>query len=75
MSVGELNDYLKLLPRVKNAPDRSIWLTYDSDVDVLYIKCKKPSIATDSEITDEDIIVRYEGDEIIGMTILHASSR
>jgi uncharacterized protein YuzE len=24
---------------------------------------------------DDDIIVRYEGDEVVGLTILHASQR
>ncbi|HEX6384618.1 MAG TPA: DUF2283 domain-containing protein, partial [Anaerolineae bacterium] len=40
-----------------------------------YVNFKKPSIATDSELTDEDVIIRYEGDEVIGFTILHASRR
>ena len=31
--------------------------------------------ATDSELTDDDVIIRYEKDEIIGLTILHASKR
>lgn len=75
MALSELNDYLRLLPRVKDAPDRTLWITYDSDVDVLYVNYRKPSVATDSEMTDDDVIVRYDGDEIIGMTILHASSR
>jgi len=42
---------------------------------VLYINFKKPSHATDSELTDDDIIVRYEGGEMVGLTILHASKR
>ncbi|MFU8807460.1 MAG: DUF2283 domain-containing protein, partial [Bradymonadaceae bacterium] len=25
--------------------------------------------------TDDDVIVRYEGDEVVGFTILHASRR
>ena len=33
------------------------------------------SHATDSETTDQDVIVRYEGEEVIGMIILHASQR
>ena len=24
---------------------------------------------------DEDVIVRYEGDEVVGLTVLHASER
>lgn len=42
---------------------------------MLYISFKQPSEATDSELTDDDVIVRYEGDEVIGLTILHASKR
>jgi uncharacterized protein YuzE len=40
-----------------------------------YINFKKPTTATDSELGDDDVIVRYEGDEVIGLTILHASKR
>lgn len=50
-------------------------LLYDTEADVLYINFKKPSHATDSELLDNDVIVRYENDEVIGVTILHASDR
>jgi uncharacterized protein YuzE len=52
-----------------------LWSSYDQEADTLYINFKKPSDATDSELTDDDVIVRYEGDAIIGLTILHASQR
>ena len=52
-----------------------LWLSYDQEADTLYVNFKKPSHATDSELTDEDVIVRYEGDAVIGLTILHASQR
>jgi uncharacterized protein YuzE len=42
---------------------------------VLYINFKKPSHATDSELSDDDILVRYENDEVVGLTVLHASKR
>jgi len=50
-------------------------MTYDAEADTLYVNFKKPSHATDSEITDDDIIVRYEGEDIIGFTVLHAGKR
>lgn len=49
--------------------------SYDEKADVLYLNFKKPSHADDSELTDDDIIIRYEGNEIVGITILHASER
>jgi uncharacterized protein YuzE len=75
MALVDVQDYLKLLPVVKQAPQGSLWSSYDAEADVLYINFKKPSHATDNELTDDDGIISYEGDEIIGFTFLHASKR
>jgi uncharacterized protein YuzE len=60
---------------VKQSPESYLWLSYDVEADTLYVNFKKPSYATDSELTDDDVIVRFEGEEVIGFTILHASQR
>jgi uncharacterized protein YuzE len=75
MAIANVQEYLKLLPVVKRTPQGSLWSSYDAETDVLYINFKKPSHATDSELTDDDVIIRYEGGEIMGFTILHASQR
>ena len=75
MAIANLQDYLKLVPALKRAPRGYLWSSYDAEADVLYINLKKPSHATDSELTDEDVIIRYENDLMIGLTILHASKR
>lgn len=75
MVTAEINHYLKLAPTVLSTPRGYLWSSYDAEADVLYINFKKPSVATDSELTDDDVIIRYEGDEIIGLTILHVSQR
>ncbi|MGC2235475.1 MAG: DUF2283 domain-containing protein [Pyrinomonadaceae bacterium] len=75
MVAAELNNYLKLAPAVLSAPNGYLWSSYDAEADVLYINFKKPGVATDSELTDNDVIIRYEGEEIIGLTILHVSQR
>lgn len=75
MALAEIQDYLKLMPVVKKSPQGCMWVSYDEEADTLYINFKKPSHATDSELTDEDVIIRYEGEEVIGLTVLHASKR
>lgn len=75
MAAPAVEDYIKLVPTVLKTPHRFLWSTYDAEADVLYINFKKPAVATDSEPTDDDVIVRYENDEVIGLTILHASKR
>lgn len=75
MAEISVNDFLSLIPAVRHAPQGYLWSSYDSEADVLYINFKKPSRATDSEITDDDVIIRYEENSVIGFTILHASKR
>jgi uncharacterized protein YuzE len=70
-----IQDYVRLLPALKQTAGGYLWVSYDAEADVLYVNFKKPSHATDSELTDDDVIIRYEGEEIIGLTILHASQR
>lgn len=75
MAVVDFRDYLRVLPAVRQSPEQNVWLSYDREADVLYINFKKPSFATDSELTDDDVIIRFEEDEVVGLTVLHASKR
>ena len=60
---------------VPQTPRGYLCSTYDAEADVLCTSFKEPSPATDSELTDDDVIIRYDGEEVIGLTILHASRR
>lgn len=73
----ETLDYLKFVPIVKDLPKRPFLLLYDPEADVLYIDFHNPpKSADDSELTEDDIVIRYgDADEIVGLTILHASNR
>ena len=75
MAALNLQEIVELAPRVLTVPFRRIWSSYDPEADVLYLNFKKPSHADDSELTDDDLIVRYEKGEIVGVTVLHASRR
>ncbi|MHB2037249.1 MAG: DUF2283 domain-containing protein [Nitrososphaerales archaeon] len=48
---------------------------YDKKADVLYISFGPPRKASDSELTDNDIIVRKVDDKIVGLTVLSFSKR
>jgi len=75
MGTVELKKVLDIVPELLEVPYSRIWTSYDKKADVLYINFKKPSHADDSELTDDDIIIRYEKGEIIGITVLNASKR
>ena len=48
---------------------------YDPEADVLYLNFKPRAQADDSEVTDDDIIVRYRRGRVVGATVLHALKR
>ena len=75
MALKNMHEYLNLIPAVRRSPRNCLWSSYYEQGDVLYISFDKPRPATDSELTDDDIIIRYDGDDVIGITILHASKR
>jgi len=73
MALANLQDYTKLVPTLMGAPKGLLWSSYDKEADVLYVNFQKPSRATNSELTDDDMIIRYSGKKVVGVTILHAS--
>jgi uncharacterized protein YuzE len=75
----DVDPYLALVPTLKGLRQHSLWSHYDPEADTLAIHFTEPdtpNVASDSDMTDDDIIVRYnDAGEVIGLTILHASSR
>jgi uncharacterized protein YuzE len=66
---------LHAAPYLIRFPSQRFWVDYDEQADVLYISLRRPQKATDSEMTDEGILLRYREDELVGMTILDVSAR
>ncbi len=75
MGAVEVEKILTIVPELLEIPYSRIWTSYDKEADVLYVNFKKPSHADDSELTDDDIIIRYEKGEIVGAAVLNASKR
>jgi uncharacterized protein YuzE len=70
-----LEEIFKVVPSILNSPYKKMWIDYDKEADVLYISFRRPQRATDTEMIDDGILIRYNGDEIVGITILEASKR
>jgi uncharacterized protein YuzE len=73
METTDINEIKNILPYFLKY--ENVWVNYDKDTDVMYLHFKKPNHADYTEMTDDDIIIRFENDEIIGLTILNASKR
>lgn len=56
-------------------PARQMWLDYDKEADVLYVSFRKPQRASETVELNDDILVRKDGKDIVGLTIMNASSK
>ncbi|WP_207691130.1 DUF2283 domain-containing protein [Desulfonema limicola] len=52
-----------------------VWINYDKEADVLYMSFRKPQRATETVELDDDMLLRKDGEKIVGLTILNASIR
>lgn len=79
MATAEIEKTLKevneLVSHFIKMPETKMWIDYDKEADVLYINFKRPQHATDSEMLENGILLRYKGEELVGITVLNASKR
>ena len=58
------------MPHLKRLPSDHMWIDYDKDADVLYVSFERPQRATDSVLRDDNVLLRYRGKKLIGITII-----
>ena len=75
MAIPDPADFLKLAPLLRDAPSGQVWSLYGREADTLYLNFRPAAEATGSELTDDDLIIRYAGDDLIGMLMPRASPR
>ncbi len=68
-----LEEVKQMTPHLLNLPAGKVWVDYDREADVLYISFQKPQRATDSELLDDGVLLRYRGKQLVGVTIFEAS--
>lgn len=69
------NSVFQAVPFLIDFPTQRYWIDYDSEADVLYISFQRPQKATDSKMTDDGVLLRYRGKQLVGITVLEASTR
>jgi uncharacterized protein YuzE len=63
----------RLIPWLLQLPSPQVWMDYDSEGDVLYLSFARPQQATDSVMGEDGNVYHYRGEQLVGVTILHAS--
>ncbi len=69
----EVKKIVNAVPVLLDFPEKRFHVDYDKDADVLYISFERPQKATDTEVMEEGILLRYREDKLVGITVLNAS--
>jgi uncharacterized protein YuzE len=69
------NAVFQAVPLLLDFPARRFWVDYDPEADVLYLSFQRPQKATETEMTEEGILLRYRDKQLVGITVLDASTR
>lgn len=70
-----LREVKELVSHFVKMPETKLWIDYDKEADVLYISFRRPQRSTDSEMLENGILLRYKGEDLVGITVLDASKR
>ncbi|MBM3302822.1 MAG: DUF2283 domain-containing protein [Deltaproteobacteria bacterium] len=70
-----VQEVLEAVPHLARAGSQHLWFDFDEEADVLYISFEKPQQATDTDPLDDDTLMRYRGEHLVGITILNVSKR
>ena len=70
-----IKNCLSLVSKLVKLSLEHVWIDYDREADVLYLSFRKPQRATKIIETDDDILLRKNGNKIVGITILNATTR
>ncbi len=70
-----VNNCLSMTTDLLKLSTQQVWIDYDREVDVLYMSFRKPQRATESVEIEEDVLIRKDGSDIVGITVMNASTR
>ncbi|MEL6136989.1 MAG: DUF2283 domain-containing protein [Cyanobacteria bacterium J06628_6] len=76
LSQASINNCLQLARVLQGIEQKPFWMSYEAEADVMYLNFSSPpQSATNTEVTDDDIAVRYDSGKIVGITVTVVSGR
>ena len=70
-----MEELLKAAGHLSRVKAQRLWIDYDEEADVLCVHFQRPQQATESELLENGVILRYRGTKLIGTVIFDASTR
>jgi uncharacterized protein YuzE len=70
-----VEEILGAVPFLRKSGSQHLSFDFDEQADVLYVSLEKPQMATDTDPMDDQTLLRYSEDRLVGITLLNMSKR
>lgn len=71
-----LDGALAMAQLASELSNSDLWMSFDREADVLYISLRRPQQATETvELDNGGMLLHYRRDDVVGVTVLNASTR
>ena len=70
-----VKEVFEAMPHLKRLPSHHMQIDYDQEADVLYVSFERPQHATDSELREDNVLLRYRGKKLVGITIIGTKAK
>lgn len=71
----DISHLLGAVSHLVQLPRPQMWLDYDAEADVLYVHFAEKPVSTHSDMREDGIILDYQDERLVGLTVLEASQR
>lgn len=65
-----IREVFEAAPHLKRLPSNRLWIDYDEEADTLYVSFERPQRATESILRDDNVLLRYRGKKLVGITVI-----
>ena len=69
-----IREVFEAVPHLRRLPSNRLWIDYDREADVLYVSFERPQRATESVLQDDNVVLRYRGKKLVGLTLIGTKS-
>ena len=69
-----IKEVCEAVPHLRRLPSNRLWIDYDREADVLYVSFERPQRATESVLRDDNVVLRYRGKKLVGLTLIGTKS-
>ncbi len=74
-AIAAVKEIFEAVSHIRKIGAKHRWFDFDYEADVLYVSLERPQRATDMDILEDGVFLRFRDEKIVGITITNVSKK